>query len=534
MEGIVKTTNLRAVLLVTCLALMSVVSAMSSLNVALPSIAKATHASQTSLEWIVDAYSLVFAALLLPAGALGDRYGRRRMLLVGLAVFAAGSLGATLVTSSGALIALRAVLGVGAAFVMPATLSTITSTFPAQARGRAISIWAGVAGAGALVGLLTSGALLEAFSWRSVFGLNVVLATVALVGTLRFVPESSEHEGHGLDVRGALIAVVGLAAVVYALIEAPDAGWGSVRTIGELGFGLLVLAAFVVFEARQPHPTLDPRVFRNRAFAAGTLTVFLQFFSMFGFFFGALQYLQLVRGDSALVSAVSVLPLGAAMMPSSRVAPVLAARVGRRRVILGGLILIGAGMVVLSRLQVDSSYGLILAGLVPLGMGMGLAMTPATTAITEALPDSQQGVGSAMNDLARELGGALGIAVLGSVLTAAYRSHLHLGDLPPALADKARSSLGVAARVGGDVARQSHHAFVDGMHASLICGAVVAWLAALAVAVLLRHEARAPRSAHAVPQELRDDHAPRVDHQVTHLVDAEPIHVGLHPVEPQV
>lgn len=498
------TPRLGAVLGVTCVALMSVVSAMSSLNVALPSIARATRASQTELEWIIDAYSLVFAALLLPAGALGDRYGRRRMLVVGLAIFGSGSLAAMFVTSAHALIGLRAVLGIGAALIMPATLSTITSTFPVEARARAISIWAGVAGAGALVGLLVSGALLAAFSWRSVFALNVVLAFGALAGTTVFVPESNEHDGGRLDIRGALIAVLGLGLIVYGLIEAPDAGWGSVRTIGEIGLGLVVLAAFVAVELRTAAPLLDPRVFGNCLFAAGTLTVFLQFFAMFGFIFGALQYLQVVRGDSPIISAVGVLPMGAAMMPASRVAPLLAGRFGKKRVILTGLTLIGVGMLLLSRITPDIAYSYIGVSLVPLGLGMGLAMTPATTAITEALPTSQQGVGSAMNDLSRELGGALGIAVLGSVLTAGYRSHLQLTGLPPALAAQARSSLGVAQHIGGSVAAQGHQAFSDGMQLSLLCGAVVAWAAALAVAFLLRHTDDADAATESIDAQKAD------------------------------
>ncbi|MFJ2959405.1 MFS transporter [Streptomyces sp. NPDC087270] len=475
------------VLFVTCLALGAVVSAMASLNVALPSLARETHASQTQLSWIVDAYSLAFASLLLPAGALGDRFGRRRALVAGLVVFAVGSVLAVFTKDANELIALRGLLGVGAALVMPATLSTITSTFPREQRTKAVSAWTAVAGASAVVGLLTSGLLLQEWSWRSVFLLNVVLAAVAAVGTLVFVPESAEAERPRLDAVGALIAVLGLLALVYSVIEAPTRGWADPLTLGGIALGVLVLAAFVGWELRREQPLLDPRLFRNRRFSAGSVSVTLQFFVFFGFIFVAMQYLQLVRGDSPLVAAVSVLPLAGALVPATRLTPRLVARVGVRRPWVVGLVLVAVAMAVLSRLGTDSPYWLVVAGLVPLGAGMGLAMTPATTEITDALPRALQNVGSAMNDLSRELGGALGIAVLGSLLSAGYRTHLHLpAGLPPRAADAARSSLAGASGVGGPVADGARHAFVDGIHQTLLAGAGVALLAAVVVALLLR------------------------------------------------
>ncbi|MFJ7146988.1 MFS transporter [Streptomyces sp. NPDC100445] len=474
------------VLVVTCLALGTVVAAMASLNVALPDLARDTHATQTDLSWIVDAYSLVFASLLLPAGALGDRFGRRKALLVGLALFGAGSAAAVLTTSPTALIGLRGLLGVGAALVMPATLSTITTTFPPGQRARAVSVWAAVAGASALLGVFATGALLEQWSWRSVFWLNVALAAVALAGTFRVVPESAEAQRPRLDVAGALLSVAGLVALVYSVIEAPTRGWGDPATIGGLGLGLLFLTVFVRYELRRPHPLLDPRLFRHRHFAAGSLSITMQFFVFFGFIFVFMQYLQLVRGDSALLAATSMIPMALAMVPLSRLTPRLVARFGARAPWTVGLVAVACAMGVLSRLDVDSPYGLIAAGLVPLGAGMGLAMTPATTAITEALPRSLQSVGSAMNDLSRELGGALGIAVLGSMLSAAYRSHLHLGRTPEPVAQAARSSLAAAHGIGGPVAEQARLAFIDAMHIALLGGAVAAALAAVIVTALLR------------------------------------------------
>ncbi len=483
----------RVMLPVVMLALAAVVSAVASLNVALPSIARDTHATQTQLSWVIDAYALVFAALLLLGGAIGDRYGRRRALVAGLVIFGGGSLAAMAVSDSSWLIALRGVLGLGAALVMLATLSTITSTFPDEQRARAVGAWAGVAGASAILGLLASGLLLQVWSWRAVFGLNVVLAGLAILGVLRFIPESADPNAPRLDLLGSVLTVAGLGVLVYSIIQAPTQGWVSARTLGGIAGGVVVLAGFIGWELTRTHPLLDPRLFAHRAFTAGTVSIGLQFF---GFVFLVLQYLQLVLGNSPLVAAVSLIPMALAMMPAARlIAPRMSARTGPRRVCVLGLVLIIVGLLVLSRLDVTSGYWLLLSGLIPLGAGMGLAMTPATTAITDALPVAQQGVGSAMNDLARELGGALGIAVLGSVLQSTYRHHLHPVGLPEALAERARSSLAMASQLDPTIAHQAQAAFTDGMQTALIYAATAVALAAVAVVGLLHHHADPSTSA---------------------------------------
>lgn len=483
----------RLILLVTCLALATVVSAVASLNVAIPSIASETHASQTQLSWIIDAYALVFAALLLPGGALGDRHGRRRALLAGLAVFGAGSAAAMMVAEPGWLIAMRAILGLGAALTMPATLSTITSTFAPEEKTRAIGTWAGVAGASAIAGLLASGLVLEVWSWRAVFGINVVLAAAAIIGTLRVIPESADRNAPPVDLAGGLITIAGLSGLVYSIIEAPAEGWGSMRTLLGMAFSLVILAGFVTWELTRSHPMLDPRLFVHRAFSAGTLTIMMQFLAFFGFIFLVLQYLQLVREQAPLMAAVSLLPLPLAMMPSARViAPRLAARAGQLRTCALGLALIGSGLATLSTLDQQTSYWTILAGLLPFGAGMGLAMTPSTAAITAALPTAKQGVGSAVNDLARELGGALGIAILGSIMQSAYRANLILDGLPQPVAERARSSFGMAAHMGGPIAVQAGRAFSDGMQSAFRYAAALALIAALAIALLLRKGAGRP------------------------------------------
>lgn len=478
------------VLAVTCLALAAVIAAMASLNVALPDIARLTHADQTQLSWIIDAYSLVFASLLLPAGALGDRFGRRKALITGLAVFGAGSALAALVSQPEALIGFRALTAVGAALVMPATLSTITSSFPAEKRARAVSIWAAVAGASGVLGLLASGILLQWWSWSSVFWFNVALAIVALAGTIAVVPESIESETAPLDGIGAILAAAGVAALVYAVIEAPVHGWSHPVTLGGIGLGLLTLGGFVVFELHRPHPLLDPRLFTNRRFAAGSLSITLQFFALFGFLFVMMQFLQLVRGASALQAALSLLAMPIGMVPSSQLSPRLSARFGDRGPWVTGLLTIAAGLAALAGLDADSAYPHMAAGLILLGAGLGLAMPPATTAITGALPQALQNVGSAVNDLARELGGALGIAVLGSLLTATYRDRLDLIGVPDPLAQAARASLAGATAVGGPVLNRAETAFTAGLHNALLGASAATAAAAVVVAVLLRRRGR--------------------------------------------
>jgi MFS family permease len=373
--------------------------------------------------------------------------------------------------------------------VMPATLSTITGTYPAAERTKAVGVWAAVAGGSAILGLLCSGVLLHWFSWRAAFAVNVVLAVIALAGAIRFVPESSQPDAPALDKRGALLATLGLVALVFSIIEAPDAGWLSARTLGGMSIGLAALAGFALFERRQRHPLLDPHLFSNRKLSAGSISICVQFFAFFGFTFVSLQYLEGVRGYSPLVAALAVLPLSATMMPAARLTSGLALRFGARTVCVSGLLLVSAGLVIISRVGTDTSYLLMLAGLVPLGIGMGAAMTPATAAITEALPQGQQGVGSALNDLSREVGGALGTAVIGSVVTAVYRSSLQLPGASAPLVYQARASFAVAIHEGGSTGAHARFAFVNGIHAGLLYAAGAALLAAISVATLLRSEA---------------------------------------------
>jgi EmrB/QacA subfamily drug resistance transporter len=468
-----------AVLRVMCLALMMVVASVASLNVALPEIARDTGASQTQLQWIVDAYAIVFAALLLPAGAIGDRFGRKPLLAAGLALFGAVSFAALFVHSPGPLIAIRAGLGVAAALIMPVTLSVITTVFPPDERGKAVGTWVGVAAGGGVIGLLSSGILLHFFSWPSIFALNVVLAALALSGTLAVVPATREARPPRLDPIGTLVSVLSLAAVVFGTIEGPEHGWTSPLTLTTLLGGLAGIGFFVIWELRRDEPMLDPRNFLRRGFGAGSLSISVQFFAAFGFLFLALPYLQLVLGYSPLRAAASLLPMAVVVIPLSRFAPKIAAHIGVRVTGPIGLGLMATGFVIFAtQLGSGSSYWQFLAGLLPFGAGMALSGAPATTAIVASMPREKQGVASAINDVSRELGGALGIAVLGSILNTAYRTGIaqHSTNLPAQLAAKAQGSLGAAQAIGhrlgsDDLVTQANSAFAHGVTLALLAGA---------------------------------------------------------------
>ena len=512
----------RQILLVLCLSLLVVVIDNTILNTALPTLARVLHAGTSSLQWIADAYTLCFAALLIPAGALGDRYGRRTSLVGGLAVFALGSAAAAFASGTGMLIAARVVMGLGAAFVMPATLSILNSVFPPRERPQAIAAWSAVAGVGIVIGPTLGGLLLSHFWWGSVFLINIPLVALALAGVLLTVPETAEPGRGGLDFTGTLMIAGALFLIVDAIIEAPTRGWTGWVTLAELAAGAAMLGLFTWWELHIPNPLIDLRVFAVRAFSAAAASVTVIFFALFGSLFVLTQYLQLVHGYSPLSAGVRALPFAIAMAAVSPVSTVLAGRLGSRVVIPAGMALMGAGLLDLSTAGVHTSYPPLAIAVAIMGAGMGLVMAPASTTIMTTVPAHQAGAGSAVNDTIREVGGALGIAIVGSLAENVYRTKLGTAlataHLPQPVSHLATSSVAAADAVGRHVGGTSgaqltaaaHTAFTTAMATGMRVSAVVALAAAIGVALAL--PARRRPEPVALPQP--EDAAPRPDSAV--------------------
>lgn len=484
----------RAVLVAMCLALSIVVGSVAMLNVALRDIALELGSTQTQQLWIVDAYVLVLAALLLPAGALGDRYGRKTALLVGMVLFGGAALLAARSASSDALIGWRAIGGVGAALIMPGTLSTITNVFPREERARAVGVWAGFAGGGAVLGVLGAGALLESFDWESIFLVLSALAAVTLVVTAAVVPNTQDPTHAHLDPVGSVASFLGIGGLVLGVIEGPERGWTSPITVGALLTAVVALLAFVAWETRTDKPLLDPRLFAHRGFATGTAALALLFLAMFGFFLILLQFLQLILGYDTLKSAIAILPMAATMLPLAAVAASLSERFGQRNVGSVGLVVAAASFGYIATLSTTSTYLALVPGIVAAGAGVALAMTPATNAIVSSLPRSKQGVASAVNDTAREVGAALGIALLGSAFNAGYRhglddvAQLLPGGLGAEVRDSPAAGYAIANQLGaeaGPLLDAVARSFITGMRwsmlaavACLLVGAVYVFAAA--------------------------------------------------------
>lgn len=486
-------------LTVSCLAVALVVAAMAALYSALPQIALATGATQAQLTWIVDGYTLVLACLVLPAGAVGDRYGRRVVLVVGLVVFAAASALPLLLSDPAWLIATRALAGAGAALVMPSTLSILTAGFAPAHRGRAVGIWAGVAGSGAILGILGAGVLLERWSWLSVF-VGLTVAGAVLAGLACTIAESRQREHPQVDWVGAVAVAVAVAAIVFAVIEFPARGWADPLVAAAAGVGVAATAAFVVVELRSAAPLLDVRLFARRGFGAGSLSVTIQFLVTFGVFLLLVQYLQLVFGYGPLASALALAPMVVPLVVISVIAPWLSSLVGLRVMTVAGLLTIAAGLVLVSRLTLAAHYLDLLWPLLIMSAGLGLCTAPATYAIVADTPEAKHGVAAAVNDAAREIGAAIGIAVAGSVLAAGYTHRIQpaLPQLPePArgpVADSLAAALQVADQAGpvaAPLAEFAKAAFVHGSGQAALALAALTTVGAIVLAVLA--PGRAPR-----------------------------------------
>jgi MFS transporter, DHA2 family, multidrug resistance protein len=503
------------VLAILCLSVFLVVLDNTIINVALPTLVDELGATTSQLQWIVDAYTLVFAGLLLTAGSLGDRFGRKGFLTTGLLVFGAFSAIGAFTTSPNQLIAARGLMGVGAAVMFPATLAILVNVFqePIE-RAKAIAIWSSVSGLSVALGPVTGGWLLEHFWWGSVLLVNVPIAVVTAVLVALFVPTSRDPHVLRFDPLGMLLSIAAIGILVWAIIEGPTHGWGSTQSVAAFGAGLVLLAIFVLWERHSDHPMLDVRFFAMPRFTAGSLSITISFFGLFGFIFLLTQYFQFVRGYSPLSAGVHTLPFAVFTGISAPSSAKLVTKVGTKIVVTTGMMSMAIGFVIAGVLPVDASYGVIIIAMALIAGGLGLVIAPATESIMGSLPPAKAGVGSAVNDTTREMGGALGVAVLGSLFASAYGSKLvdlvAGTPLPPDALAAAKESVGAAFAVTQQVTAQAgpeagaalktavDTAFMDGFHlgsfvaAGLVTvGAVLAWL------FLPAHAAPAWGDAHA-------------------------------------
>jgi EmrB/QacA subfamily drug resistance transporter len=486
-EGGTRPTRRWLALAVLCVSLLIVTLDNTVLNVALPTLVRDLHATTTQLQWIVDAYVMVFAGLLLVGGSLADRIGRKRVFLAGLAAFAAGSTWAAFSGSVGLLIAARASMGIGGAMMMPATLAIITDMFgdPAE-RQRAIGIWAGTTGVGIALGPIVGGLLLAHFWWGSVFLINVPIAALGAACALWLIPDSKNPAAQAPDLAGAVLSVTGLGLVLWSLIEAPVRGWSSPVVIGAGAGGLVVLAAFAAWERASSHPMLNVGFFRNRRFSGAVGSVGLVTFGLFGALFVMTQFLQFGLGYSALQAGVRVLPAAGAIAVVAPLSTFLVRLAGTRLTVAAGLLTVAGGLWQLSTASAATTFSGVLPGLILLGVGAGLAIPSATGSVMGSLPAAHTGVGSATNGAFLQIGGALGVAVIGSLLNTRYQdtmtSTLAPYHVPHAVMQAVLGSVGgaleMAARAGGVLGAELGHlartAFASGMDLGLTAAACVA------------------------------------------------------------
>lgn len=487
-----------AALAIICLSVFVISVDATIVNVALPTLSRQLNADTAQLQWIVDAYTLVMSGLLLSAGSLSDRYGRRGWLSGGLAVFAITSALAAQVHSADALIAARAAMGIGAAVIFPTTLGLITNIFTNPIpRAKAIGLWAAMVGVGVAAGPITGGYLLEHFSRGSIFLVNVPIAAVAIVGGVLFVPTSRDPAAPPVDGPGLILSTVGVTAVVYTVIEAPDWGWGSARTAAGFTVSAVVLTAFAIWEGRATHPMLDVSVFANRRFSGGSLAVTAGFLTLFGFIFVITQYFQFIKSYTAFETGVRLLPVAVSIAAASVIGPRMVERIGTTTVVVAGLVTFAAGLAWASTVEGATPYTQIAMQMLLLGGGLGLTTAPATESIMGSLSADKAGIGSAVNDTTRELGGTLGVAAVGSVFASVYSGRIAsastLTTLPPEVRSTMQRSMAAAYKVIGQlpmgrvagVRDTVNHAFLDGLQIGTLICAAIALGAALIVAALL-------------------------------------------------
>lgn len=470
-------------------------------NVALPTLVGELHASNNQLQWIVDAYNLVFAAVLLAAGSLADRLGRKGMLLAGLGLFGVASFAGSLTAAAGQLIVARCFMGLGAAMVFPATLSLISNVFTERSeRARAIGLWGATAGIAIALGPIVGGWLLARFSWSSIFFAMAPVAALAAGLVIRYVPTSRDPAAQPLDRVGFGLSTAAMSLLVFTIIEAPNQGWASLRTLSGLLLATSLLAGFVVWERRSRAPMLDVGLFRNPRFSAACAAVTVSFFTLLGFIFVITQYFQFVKRYDPLSAGVHLLPVAASVGAASVIGTKLAVRFGTKLIVTGGLVMITGFYAWVATASASTAYATIAAQMVLYGVGMGLTSAPATEAIMGVVSSDKAGVGSAVNDATRLLGGTLGVAVIGSVYASIYTARLTTalpGSLPRPLAQAAHASVGSALSIAQQLTATGHlplagalqhaasGAFIHGLSGGCLVAAAVAALGALIAATLL-------------------------------------------------
>lgn len=485
------------ILAVMCACLLLVSIGNSSLNLALPTIARELQLTSLQLTWVVDSYLLIFASLLFATSSIADRYGRKLIMQIGLMVFFAATLYAGFLAGSGIeIIISRAIMGIGAAMVMPTTLSIIENVFPKKERARAIAIWSGVAGGGIALGSVITGFLIEHFSWHSVFLFSAAVGAIVFIVSQVLTPNSRDEHQTPVDWLSGLLSVAGLFGLVYGIIEAPSRGLDDTTVILGLVFGALGLGAFVWRQLRIKHPMLDMKLFKTPAFSISSLSLTLVFFALMGIFFSISQLFQLVLGYGALESSLRTLPIMLLMMLTAPFVPNIVKKFGTRWTVTSGLTLVTASFLIMSQWPVEPSYFTIMGSMLVMMTGMALTMTPATNMLMSAIPRNRAGMGSAMNDTTRELGGTLGIAVLGSVLGSAYSSKIAgvVGALPGQAQELASNSLAGALAVanglgsGGDgLAAAAKAAWMNGLSEAMLIAAGIVAVAAVIAGIWLPH-----------------------------------------------
>ncbi len=509
---------------VLCLSLLIIVMDNTILNVAIPSLVDELGATNTQLQWIIDAYTLVFAGLLLTTGSLGDRFGRKQALRIGILVFGFGSVLSALATSPTQLIATRGLMGVGGALIMPSTLSILTDVFrDPRERARAIAVWAGFSGLAIAIGPITGGLLLAHFSWSSVFWVNIPIGIAAIVLGHFFVPESKDPNAARIDIPGALLSIFGLGALLFGIIEGPSAGWSAPEVVAGFVIGSVLLTGFIVWERTTPTPMLDLSFFKNPRFSAANSAITLTFFALFGSMFLLTQYWQFVHGYTPLQAGVRMLPFAATMMITAPLSARFVERLGTKAIVTAGLLIVACALLGMSFIKADTAYLTVIVIYCFMAMGMGLVMAPATESVMGSLPREKAGVGSAVNDTTRQVGGALGVAVIGSVVASVYSAQITdaapAAGLTGAALDTAKGSLGGALQTASDLGdkagpfvAEAKDAFVAALSSGLRIGAVVILAAAVIAYLFLPAHARAaqpePLPAADLPPE--DGYAPAI------------------------